>query len=73
MEAITSQVQDLYANANEEGRRKLQDDLRELQTSLDTEWDMVVRLGSGVSTPQTLSFSQFLLINVDEVSSNGAG
>lgn len=53
MDAIADQVRDLYAKGSEDERRQLQVDLRELQTSLDTEWDMVVRLGSGVSAPIT--------------------
>ncbi|KAF2795939.1 methyltransferase B [Melanomma pulvis-pyrius CBS 109.77] len=47
MDAIADQVRGLYAKGSEDERRQLQVDLRELQTSLDTEWDMVVRLGSG--------------------------
>jgi demethylsterigmatocystin 6-O-methyltransferase len=49
MEAVACQIRDLYAQADEEERRKLQNDLRDLQTSLDTDWDMLVRIGSGVS------------------------
>jgi demethylsterigmatocystin 6-O-methyltransferase len=49
MDAIASQFRDLYSKADEEGRRKLQEELRDLQTSVDTEWDLVVRLASGVS------------------------
>ncbi|KAF2178899.1 S-adenosyl-L-methionine-dependent methyltransferase [Zopfia rhizophila CBS 207.26] len=47
MEAITRQFQDLYANLDDEGRRKLHVELRDLQTSVDTDWDMVARLGCG--------------------------
>jgi demethylsterigmatocystin 6-O-methyltransferase len=49
MEAIANQVRDLYAKGSEDERRQIQVDLRELQTSMDTEWDMLVRIGSGVS------------------------
>ncbi|KAF2473185.1 S-adenosyl-L-methionine-dependent methyltransferase [Lindgomyces ingoldianus] len=47
MDTIASQVRDLYNKADEEGRRTLQHELSELQRSLDTEWDMVIRLASG--------------------------
>ncbi|KAF2111730.1 methyltransferase B [Lophiotrema nucula] len=50
MNAITSQVRALYTEADEEGRRKLQTDLRDLQTSLDTDWSIVIRLSSGMLT-----------------------
>jgi demethylsterigmatocystin 6-O-methyltransferase len=49
MEAIANQVRDLYDKGSEDERRQIQVDLRELQTSMDTEWDMLVRIGSGVS------------------------
>jgi demethylsterigmatocystin 6-O-methyltransferase len=49
MDALTQQVTDLYAQADEQGRKKIQDDLRDLQTSLDSEWDVFVRLASLVS------------------------
>ncbi|KAF2712665.1 methyltransferase B [Pleomassaria siparia CBS 279.74] len=48
MEAITTQIRELYAKGTEDERRQLQVDLRDLQTSLDTEWEMVARLGSGI-------------------------
>lgn len=47
MDAIRGQIRDLFAKADEEGRKKIQEELRELQTSLDTEWDMLVRVSSG--------------------------
>lgn len=49
MDALTQQITDLYAQADEQGRKKIQDDLRDLQTSLDSEWDVFVRLASLVS------------------------
>ena len=48
MDAIASQFRVLYAEADEEGRRKLQNELRDLQTSLDTDWDIVIRPCGGV-------------------------
>ncbi|KAF2267964.1 S-adenosyl-L-methionine-dependent methyltransferase [Lojkania enalia] len=47
MDAITSQIRDFYARSDEEGRRKLQDELRDVQASFDTDFDVVARLGSG--------------------------
>lgn len=47
MEAISQQLKQLFDQADAEGRRKLQDELRDLQTSLDTQWDVVIRLASG--------------------------
>jgi hypothetical protein len=49
MDALTQQVRDLYTQTDEQGRKKIQDDLRDLQTSLDSEWDVFVRLASLVS------------------------
>lgn len=49
MDAVSQQARHLYAQADEKGRRKIQDDLRELQSSLDSDWDVVFRLASGVS------------------------
>jgi len=48
MDAIAQQARHLYAQADEKGRRKIQDDLHELQSSLDSDWDVVFRLASGV-------------------------
>ncbi|PSN67179.1 S-adenosyl-L-methionine-dependent methyltransferase [Corynespora cassiicola Philippines] len=47
MDAVTKQVQELYSQATEEGRRQLLNELRELQQSFDSDWDMLARLGSG--------------------------
>jgi len=49
MDDIASQVRDLFGKADEQGRKKLEGELRDLQSSLDTEWDAVVRLGAAVS------------------------
>jgi hypothetical protein len=51
MEAIAQLTRALFDKADEEGRRKIQEDLRALQSSLDTEWDAVFRLASGVNNP----------------------
>jgi demethylsterigmatocystin 6-O-methyltransferase len=50
MEAITSQISALYEQANEEGRHKIQNTLRDLQHSLDTDFELSLRIGSGVCT-----------------------
>ncbi|KAF2644808.1 O-methyltransferase [Massarina eburnea CBS 473.64] len=47
MEVLTSQIRTLYAEANEAGRQSIQAQLRDLQTSLDTDWDLAIRIGSG--------------------------
>lgn len=73
MDTIANQVRELHANGTEDERRQLQVDLRELQASLDTEWDMVVRLGSGVRIPRYifLSYHNFKLTPPSPVSPNG--
>jgi len=73
MDTIANQVRELHANGTEDERRQLQVDLRELQASLDTEWDMVVRLGSGVRIPRysLSSYQNFKLILPSPAAPNG--
>lgn len=49
MDSIVNQVKDLFAQADEQGRKELQDELRDLQYSLDTERDVGLRIGAAVS------------------------
>lgn len=49
MEALFYQIKDLYANADDAGRREIQGYIRELQADFYTDWDVLMRLTSGVS------------------------
>ena len=49
MDTIATQVKELFAKADEDGRKKLQIELRDLQQELETDWDILIRLGSSVS------------------------
>jgi demethylsterigmatocystin 6-O-methyltransferase len=49
MEAISIQIKELFAKADDDGRKKLQNELRDLQLGLDTNWDLLVKFGSSVS------------------------
>ena len=48
MDALIPQIRTLYSQADEKTRRKIQEDLRDLQASFDNDWDLVVRIASGV-------------------------
>jgi demethylsterigmatocystin 6-O-methyltransferase len=43
-----NQIRDLYAKANASERHKLQEQLRDLQTDLYTDWDVLFGLAMGV-------------------------
>lgn len=58
MDSLISQIQTLYSQADDESRRKIQEDIRDLQNSFDTEWEMVVRLATGVSPFPPLHLSK---------------
>ncbi|KAL2131432.1 hypothetical protein VTI74DRAFT_5122 [Chaetomium olivicolor] len=47
MESIFHQIKDLYAKADEKGRREIQGYIRELQVGFYSDWDVVMRLTSG--------------------------
>ncbi|KAK7191492.1 hypothetical protein DPSP01_011009 [Paraphaeosphaeria sporulosa] len=47
MDALIPQIRTLYAKADEQTRYKIQQDLRDLQTSFDNEWNLVIRIASG--------------------------
>ena len=49
MDALITQIKDLASTADEAGRKKLQDALRDVQYSLETPWDTALRLGGMVS------------------------
>jgi hypothetical protein len=62
MDSIAVQILELYSKADEEERGRIQTVLRDLQTSIDTEWDVLMRMGSGVSL-----FSTFCLTIADYI------
>ncbi|ORY14346.1 S-adenosyl-L-methionine-dependent methyltransferase [Clohesyomyces aquaticus] len=47
MDSIKNQIRDLYSNAGEDERMSIQYEIMELQRSLDTDWDIAVRIASG--------------------------
>ncbi|KAJ4350204.1 uncharacterized protein N0V89_008825 [Didymosphaeria variabile] len=47
MDSLIPQIRNLYAQADEPTRQKMQTDLRDLQASFDDDWDLVVRISSG--------------------------
>ena len=47
MDALTTQIRNLYDEASEQDRLKIQEDLRILQTYFDNDWDLVIRMASG--------------------------
>lgn len=49
IDSLTSQIRALYEKADEDERRRIQEELRDTQLSFDTDWDVVVRVGAGVS------------------------
>ena len=51
MEAIFKQIKDEYAKTDDNGKRQIQGYIRELQVGFYSDWDVVMRLSSGVSVP----------------------
>jgi len=43
-----NQIRNLYAKANASERHKMQEQLRDLQTDLDTDWEILFGLAMGV-------------------------
>ncbi|KAF2871951.1 methyltransferase B [Massariosphaeria phaeospora] len=54
MESIANQIRELFEKANDEERRKIHADIRELQWSLDSDWDLLARMFAG--------YLQFILL-----------
>lgn len=54
MDAITAQIQNLAANADEAARKKLLDTLRNLQYSIETPHDTLQRFAGLVSVIQAV-------------------
>lgn len=52
MEALFKQIKDEYASADQSGKRQIQGHIRELQVGFYSDWDVVMRLSSGVTCPQ---------------------
>lgn len=48
MESIFNQIKELYAKAEDAGKREIQGYIRELQVGFYSDWDVVMRLTSGV-------------------------
>lgn len=51
MDAIFKQIKDEYASADQNGKRQIQGYIRELQVGFYSDWDVVMRLSSGVTCP----------------------
>jgi len=49
MESPLDQIRDLYAQADASERHRLQNQLRDLQNELYTEWDIMFGMAMGVS------------------------
>ncbi|KIA75618.1 O-methyltransferase [Aspergillus ustus] len=47
MEALFQQIKDEFAKSDENGKRRIQGQIRELQASLYSDWDVVMQLSSG--------------------------
>ncbi len=48
MEAIFNQIKDLYDKGDDTVRREIQGHIRELQVDFYSDWDVIMRLASGV-------------------------
>lgn len=49
MEALFGKIRQLYTDADLKGRMEIQGFIRELQVGFYSDWDVVMRLSSGVS------------------------
>ena len=65
MESISKQITDLYNAADEQGRKAIEDSLRELQSSLDEDIHALLRLASAVSKKRGLTYFCSVKIRVD--------
>ena len=57
MEAIFREIKERYAKADDHGKREIQGYIRELQVDFYTDWDVIMRLTSGVRLPCPLRSS----------------
>lgn len=48
METIFAKIKEEYARTDDVGKRKIQGHIRELQVGFYSDWDVVMRLSSGV-------------------------
>lgn len=48
METIFAKIKDEYARTDDVGKRQIQGHIRELQVGFYSDWDVVMRLSSGV-------------------------
>lgn len=51
METISQQITSLYQSADEKGRKSIQDAIRDLMFSFDSDFDVFLRIASGVRHP----------------------
>lgn len=56
MEAIFREIKERYAKADDNDKREIQGYIRELQVDFYTDWDVIMRLTSGVSSHVPTSF-----------------
>ncbi|KAI1959866.1 hypothetical protein LOZ58_004231 [Ophidiomyces ophidiicola] len=47
MDSIIKQIRELHTQADEDGRRQINNELGKLHASLDTDWDVVLKLAGG--------------------------
>ena len=51
MESIFAKIKEEYARTDDVGKRQIQGHIRELQVGFYSDWDVVMRLSSGVGLP----------------------
>ena len=54
MDVIITQIRDLHAQATPQARAKIQEDLRDLLSSFESDWDLLLGMASGVGSPLPL-------------------
>lgn len=55
METATDQIRDLYAKAHADERQKIQQQLRDLQNDLYSDWDILFGMAMGVRASPLIS------------------
>ncbi len=51
MEAATGQIREIYANSNVRERQRIQEQIRDLQKDLYSDWETMFSLAMAVSLP----------------------
>ncbi len=55
MDTIFNQIKDIYDKGDDNVRREIQGHIRDLQVDFYSDWDIFMRLASGVSFPSRRS------------------